>query len=133
MYRFAKIPALVAALTLMAGTAMADPVEGIWKTKPDDNGNFGHIDVRACGTKICGTLIRAFDGSGKEIASPNVGKKIIWDMEPTGGGSYGKGKVWSPDRNKTYNSKMKLSGNGLAISGCVLGICRDGGTWSRVK
>lgn len=133
MTRFAKVPALAAAFALIAGTAMADPVFGIWKTKPDDNGNYGHIDVKACGTKICGTLIKSFDGSGKDMNSENVGKKIIWDMENLGDGKYGNGKVWSPDRNKTYNSKMQLTGNGLAISGCVLGICRDGGTWSRVK
>jgi len=24
-----------------AGAALADQVEGVWKTKPDDNGNFG--------------------------------------------------------------------------------------------
>ena len=134
MKRIAKISALAAAMAFVAGAALAaDPVFGIWKTKPDDNGNFGHIDVNACGDKICGTLIKSFDGAGKEFASDNVGKKIIWDMENQGDGKYGNGKVWSPDRDKTYSSKMKLSGNGLAISGCVLGICRDGGTWTRVK
>jgi uncharacterized protein (DUF2147 family) len=126
--------ALGAAMVLVAGSAFAaDPVFGVWKTKPDDNGNFGHINVTACGSKICGTLIKAFDGSGKEIKSDNVGKKIIWDMVAKGNGAYGDGKVWSPDRDKTYSSKMELSGNGLAISGCILGICRDGGTWTRVK
>ena len=28
---------------------------------------------------------------------------------------------------------MTLSGNKLAVRGCVFGICRDGGTWTRVK
>lgn len=79
------------------------------------------------------TLIKAFDSSGKQVQSDNVGKKIIWDMVAEGDGAYGAGKVWSPDRDKTYNSKMQMTGNGLAISGCVLGICRDGGTWTRVK
>lgn len=123
---------LAAAMILVAGTAFADPVEGIWKTKPDDNGNFGHVEIKPCGPAFCGTLVRAFDGSGAEIDSPNVGKRIVWDMQPQGEGKYGGGKVWSPDRDKTYNSKMQLKGNGLAVSGCVLGICRDGGTWSRV-
>jgi hypothetical protein len=27
---------------------------------------------------------------------------------------------------------MQLSGDALQVSGCVLGICRDGGTWARV-
>jgi len=125
--------ALSFALLFAAGTAFADPVEGVWKTKPDDNGNFGHIDVKACGPAFCGTLIKAFDGSGAEIESPNVGKRIIWDMVAYGDGVYDDGQVWSPDRDKTYNSEMKLSGNSLAVKGCVLGICRDGGTWTRVK
>ena len=126
------IPGLVIALTL-AGPAMADPVFGNWRTAPNDNGNTGMIKIAACGSKICGTLVKAFDGSGKEVSSPNVGKKIIWDMVADGGGAYDSGKVWSPDRDKTYKSKMQLNGNSLAISGCVLLICRDGGTWTRVN
>ena len=66
---------LAAAMALVAGTAFAaDPVFGIWKTKPDDNGNFGHINVAACGNKICGTLVKAFDSSSKEVKSDNVGQ-----------------------------------------------------------
>lgn len=118
----------------LAGAAHAsDPVEGIWMTKPDDNGNFGHIEIKPCGPAFCGTLIRAFDNTGAEVESPNVGKQIVWDMMAAGDGAYEDGKVWSPDRDKTYNSKMELSGDGLSVKGCVLGICRDGGTWTRVK
>ncbi len=118
----------------LAGAAHAsDPVEGVWMTKPDDNGNFGHIEIKPCGQAFCGTLIRAFDNTGAEVESPNVGKQIVWDMMAAGDGAYEDGKVWSPDRDKTYNSKMELSGDGLSVKGCVLGICRDGGTWTRVK
>ena len=69
----------LAAAAIFAATAAfaADPVEGTWKTKPDDNGNFGHVQIKPCGPKICGTLVKAFDGAGKEIASPNVGKQIV--------------------------------------------------------
>jgi uncharacterized protein (DUF2147 family) len=28
---------------------------------------------------------------------------------------------------------MQLNGNTLSVRGCVLGICRDGGTWTRVN
>ena len=121
------------ALGLVAGAASADPVEGVWKTKPDDNGNFGHVQIAPCGDKICGVLVRAYGSDGKEIESPNIGKSIIWDMVAKGDGAYGDGKIWSPDRNKTYKSKMQLSGDKLAVEGCVLVVCRDGGTWLRVK
>ena len=137
MKTFAVAAALLigaATFTLGAGVAFAaDPVEGIWQTKPDDNGNVGHIEVKPCGGAYCGTLIKSFDPAGKPMASPNIGKRIIWDMATKGNGDYAGGKIWSPDRDKTYSSKMKLSGDKLAVKGCVFGICRDGGTWQRVK
>lgn len=124
---------LAAALAVLGTAAAADPVEGTWKTKVDDNGNYGHVKIVPCGKAFCGTLIKAFDGKGKQIDSPNVGRKIVWDMVPYGDGRYDDGKIYSPDRDKTYNSEMELSGNSLKVYGCVLGICRDGGTWQRVK
>ncbi|MEE4276376.1 MAG: DUF2147 domain-containing protein [Thermoleophilia bacterium] len=120
------------AVVLIAGAAAADPAEGVWQTVPDDNGNFGHVEMTTCGAALCGTLVRAYDASGKEIASPNVGRRIVWDMAPRGGGAYGGGKVYSPDRDKTYNGRLTLTDRGLGVEGCVLGICRDGGTWRRV-
>ncbi len=124
---------LAAAFAAFATMAAADPIEGVWQTKPDDNGNTGHIEIKPCGPAFCGTLIKAFDSAGKEMDSPNVGKRIVWDMVAYGDGFYDDGKVWSPDRDKTYNGEMQLTGDGLTVSGCVLGICREGGTWTRVK
>lgn len=128
-----KIVALVLALAGGTGAALADPAEGLWKTRPDDNGNYGHVEITACGAAVCGTLVRAFDAAGRPVDSPHVGRRIVWDMVAEGGGAYGDGRIWSPDRDKTYNARMQLSGDGLAVKGCVLGICRDGGTWTRVK
>ena len=125
--------ALAAILAGFATAAAADPVEGIWKTKPDDNGNYGHVKITPCGGAFCGTLIKAFDGSGKQIDSPNVGRQIVWDMVAYPDGLYDDGQIYSPDRDKTYNGDMTLSGDSLKVRGCVLGICRDGGTWKRVK
>lgn len=117
----------------VAGAAMADPVFGNWRTEPDDNGDSGLIRIEACGDKICGTLVKAFDASGAEKESENIGKKIVWDMVNEGDGAYGGGKIWAPDRDKVYASKMQLQGDKLAVSGCVLGglICRNGGNWTR--
>ena len=128
-----KTLALAALLAVLGTAALADPVGGMWKTKPDDNGNFGHVRIKPCGPAFCGTLVTAFDGSGKEIDSPNTGRKIVWDMVDYADGLYDEGKIYSPDRDKTYNADMTLSGNSLSVRGCVLGICRDGGTWKRVK
>ena len=122
-----------AALIFAATSAFADPVEGIWQTKKDDNGNFGFVEVKPCGPAFCGVLIKSFDSAGKPIDSPNIGRKIIWDMVAYPDGLYDDGQIYSPDRDKTYNSDMTLTGDKLAVRGCVFGICRDGGTWSRVK
>ena len=115
-----------------ASAAMADPVEGIWKTQPGDDGNFGHVQMSMCGEAICGVLIRAYNGSGSQIDSDNIGRNIVWDMKIRGNGRYRGGNIWAPDRDKVYKSKMQLSGDVLAVSGCVLVICRDQ-TWTRVK
>jgi len=104
-----------------------------WRLRHFDNGNFGHIKVSACGAKICGVLVKSFDSSGAPLESDNIGRKIIWGMVPKGDGFYNGGKVWAPDRDKTYSSKMTMTGNNLAIKGCVFGICRNGGAWKRIK
>lgn len=129
MYKIARFAGVA---LLIAGAAQADPVFGTWKTQPGDDGAYGHIEIAACEGKICGTIAKAFDKSGKSIPSDNLGKRMIWNMSSEGAGAYAGGKIWAPDRDKTYNSKMELSGNALKVSGCVFGVCR-GQTWTRVK
>ena len=130
-----KCTAFVCSIILICTTAAfaADPVEGMWKTNPDDDGNYGLIEILPCGPAYCGTLRQAFDSTGAKMNSPNIGKKIVWDMVPQGSGAYDSGKIWSPDRDKTYSARMSLNGDGLAVKGCIFGICRDGGTWTRAK
>jgi uncharacterized protein (DUF2147 family) len=130
---FMKKLIIAAAAVLISAPAMAGGLVGTWQTTPDDNGNYGNIEVSKCGNKYCGILVKSFNPDGSELKSPNVGKKIIWDMEDQGNGAYGNGKIWSPDRDKTYKSKMKLNGNTLSIKGCISFICRDGGTWTHVN
>ena len=93
----------------------------------------GTLRCRIATGKICGTLIKSFGPSGKQISSENVGKLIVWDMKSKGNGKYGSGKIWTPDRDKTYASKLVLSGDQLRVSGCILILCREGGIWQRVK
>ena len=130
-----KLRTTLAALALVAATPAfaADPAVGTYKTQPDDNGNFGHVELYECdGGNICGVIRKAFDGSGSEIASQNIGKMMIWDMAADGGGSYSGGKIWAPDRDKVYNSKMEMSGNTLKVSGCVAIICRAQ-SWTKLN
>jgi uncharacterized protein (DUF2147 family) len=128
----AVVAAVGLAGTCAAGMATADPLEGRWQTIADENGNSGLIEIAPCGAALCGTLIRAFDASGAEIASPNIGRLIVSEVVAEAEGAY-RGKVFSPDNGRTYNSRLRLTGDSLAVQGCVLGICRDGGTWQRVN
>lgn len=123
--------AVIATLLLGAGGALADPVEGVWQTQPDE-GAYAHVRMEPCGAKFCGTMIRTFKSDG-EYKSPNIGKKLVIDMVPTGGGKY-EGQVWRPSNNKIYKGKLELSGNTLQMGGCVAGglICAKQ-TWSRVQ
>lgn len=113
-----------------AVTAMADPVDGVWKTQVDD-GAYAHITMSGCGSSICGVISRTFDGSG-ETKSENIGRKLVWDMKSSGGGAYKGGKIWQPSTDKIYSSKMSLKGNTLKVSGCFGPICKKQ-TWKRVK
>ena len=72
-----------AALVLTAGVAHADPIEGIWKTQPDD-GAYAHVRIQPCGGAFCGTIIRTFNSSG-EYKSENIGKQLVRNMAPAGG------------------------------------------------
>lgn len=119
----------------LAGAALADPATGTWKTAEGESGGYLHVDISTCGSALCGTIQKAFDGNGSLSGDyEHLGKKIVWDMMADGDGYYSGGKIWAPDSDKTYKSKMALNGKGLEVKGCVAGglICR-GQTWTRVK
>jgi len=113
-----------------AGAAVADPVLGVWKTQVDD-GAYAHVTMSKCGNAICGVISRTFNSSG-EYKSDNIGRKLVWDMQPGAGGTYASGKIWQPSTDKIYRSKMVLSGSTLKVSGCFGPICKKQ-TWSRVQ
>lgn len=122
------------ALMVSAQMVSAEALLGTWRTAPDDNGNSGHVEVAVCDAALCGTLVAAFDAAGKPADSPNIGRLIIWDTTPRANGEY-RGRIYAPDRDQEYASKLVLSGDSLSVSGCVMGgaICREGGVWERVR
>ena len=126
-----QILASAALLLGLAGAAMADPVEGVWKTEVDD-GAYAHVTMAPCGTNFCGKITRTFNASG-EYKSENIGKTLVIDMAPQGDGGY-RGKVWRPSNDKIYVGKIALSGNTMQLSGCVAGglLCSKQ-TWTRVN
>ena len=126
-----KTFALAAALGLIAAAASADPIEGLWQTQADE-GAFAHVQITPCGGAFCGTITRTFKDKA-EYQSPNIGKQIVIDMVPQGGGDY-KGRVLRPADNKVYNGKATVSGNSMALAGCVAGglICKKQ-NWARLQ
>lgn len=120
------------AFGLWAGMSMAEPLVGLWQTAKDDNGDSGLIEVTPCGDALCGELVKSYNAAGQEIESTHIGRNIISDTVPTGDGAY-RGKIYSPDRDKTYNARLQLDGDRLDVSGCVFGICRDGGRWKKIR
>lgn len=130
-----KTAILAGVFSLSAGFAMADAATGTWQTEPGDTGGYLHVEIAKCGAALCGTISQAYQKSGAVSAGyDHLGKRMIWDMKAAGDGSYAGGKIWAPDKDKTYKSKMSLTGNKLTVKGCVAGgaICR-GQTWTRVN
>lgn len=128
-FLFAAILAVIGALPAFA----SDPVLGLWQTEVDD-GSYAFVDIHMCGAGICGTMVRTFDANG-EYQSENLGKDIIRNMHPVGGGKY-EGEVWRPSNDKIYFGKLDLrSGNNkLKMKGCIAGglLCSSQ-TWTRIQ
>ena len=127
---------LFATALMMPSLASADVVSGVFQTEPGDTGGFLHVQMGPCGGNpalTCGTILRAYSADGSQNNEyEHLGKPIVWDMEDRGNGNFGNGKIWAPDRDKTYNSKMQLNGGNLTVEGCVAFICR-GQAWQRFQ
>ena len=129
-----RIATLILLSLVAAGPALADPIEGLWRTAPDDHGDIGFIRVGTCGATYCGVLEHAENSSGATIHPDTLGRKIVWNLKGDKSGKY-EGRIYAPDRDKEYMSRLELSGNHISVNGCVLGgmICRNGGQWTRVQ
>lgn len=128
-----RILALTLAAALAAGPALANDVFGKWQTEKNDEGKYLEIEVHACkddAAKVCGTIVAAHGGANGK----NIGKALIWDMEPDGPNEWQNGKIWKADEDEVYDSEMELQGDVLKVSGCILfgQICKSQ-SWPRVK
>ena len=90
-------------LTLALPAAAADPVVGLWKTEPDRKNLTSHIQIRQCGPNLCGKIIKAYDPSGKEVKTKNIGKELFWDVKPSGNGTYKDGTVVVPMLKSSFD------------------------------
>lgn len=117
-----------------AGNVQADtdPVLGTWRTEAADSGGYLYVNIAPCDNRICGTIEKAFNKDDEEgVDYIHLGKMMLTGMEKKANGKYANGKIWAPDKDKTYQSKMKIENGKLMVSGCVLFICRSQ-VWTRV-
>jgi uncharacterized protein (DUF2147 family) len=128
-----RIAVFAILLTLAGAPAFArDPAIGVWQTEPDRKSLISHIEIRQCGEYICGRILKAFNTSGQEVSTPNIGKELFWDMVPHGDGGYSNGTAWVPLMNITVRASMQLAGSRLKVRACKGPVCETL-SWSRVK
>ena len=110
-----KVIVAIAATIMLTGTALADPIEGNWKTQSSETAVIG-----SCGGEFCITV-----KTGK-YAGQTIGKMAA------GGDGNNSGSITKPQNGKSYSGKASLTGNSLKMSGCVLGglICENQ-IWNR--
>ena len=121
-------------MAAMPLAALAD-VTGVWSTEANDDGAYLEVTIAPCASdssKFCGTISRAMTKAGEDSDYENLGKLMIEDMEAEGNGKFSHGKVWDPEKDKTYKSHMKLLGDELDVEGCISFLC-EGQHWQRVK
>ena len=126
-----KLLILAASLLAFAATATAQEAAlGVWQTEVDD-GAYAYVTIAPCGNAVCGVISRTFNAEG-EYQSENLGKTLVIDMVPQGGGAY-EGSVWRPSNNKIYIGKMDVNGDALRLRGCIAGglLCSSQ-NWQRV-
>ncbi|HEY4193788.1 MAG TPA: DUF2147 domain-containing protein [Mesorhizobium sp.] len=112
---FAKAGLAVAAMLVLTSAALADPIEGNWKTKDGDT-----AAISSCGGSFCIKLT-----TGKYAG------KSIGTMSAGGANSYS-GSITKPSNGKTYSGSAKLSGSSLKLSGCVLAVLCESQTWNKL-
>ena len=130
LIRNIAVPA--ALVMLIPALAAGDPIVGLWKTEPDRKDLTSHVKISACGNKFCGQIVSAYDQSGAQVQTPNVGKKLFWDVASEGDGKYGGGDFWVPLINVDVVPQMSLSGDTLTLHGCEKLVCGHQ-TWTRLS
>lgn len=137
-----KVVYLSALVSLaLTSVAQADPL-GQWKSAPSDRGKdkggYVVVEIHPCAESadtLCGTILKAVDGKGREGGTDFNGKLMLKDLKPKGDSKWGGGTIWAPDEDKTYNSKItELKDGSLKVYGCLFkGMLCRGQVWQRVS
>lgn len=120
--------ALTLAASLVALPAYAD-ITGKWLSEENKEGKQITVEIYNCGEQICGKITEVHNSDNTSI----IGVEIIEGMDKKNDTKYAGGRIFAPDTEKWYKSKIKVKDdNTLKVSGCVAGgiICR-GQIWTR--
>jgi uncharacterized protein (DUF2147 family) len=126
---------ICAALLAGSQASATGEVLGTWASPPDDKGQTGHVVLAPCGADsagYCGTLVRAFDPEGRPIVTPNVGKRLLFDIRPAAGAGYA-GRAYVPAFGAEFPARIEVEGDVLEVRGCAVGgvVCREQ-RWARI-
>jgi len=95
--------------------ALADPIEGDWRTQSGET-----AAIAPCGGAFCITL-KTGTYAGKRIGQMNA----------SGGNKYS-GQITDPADDKTYSGSATLNGASMKMKGCALKIFCKTQTWNRL-
>ncbi|AKH99806.1 hypothetical protein IMCC20628_01089 [Hoeflea sp. IMCC20628] len=109
-----KLIATGALIVAMTAPALADPIEGNWKTKSGET-----AAISKCGGSFCVKLTTG-DYSGKSIGKMKGAN-----------GDYS-GTITDPKKDKTYSGSASISGKTMKMKGCVLGFLCRSENWSKL-
>jgi uncharacterized protein (DUF2147 family) len=113
------------AFALAAGVAQADSPMGQW-SRGDGNAK---VRMAKCGANICATNTWIKPGTPSEKA----GDVLVMKVKPVSDSEYA-GTAFDPQRNMNYKITLKVNGDNMTSTGCVLGglLCK-GVNWSKIK
>ena len=109
-----KLILAVAGLAAMTVPALADPIEGNWRTESGQTAR-----ISKCGSAFCITL-QTGEHAGKRIGrvSPSGAKYV--------------GTITDPADDKTYSGSAQISGSSLKMTGCALKVFCKTQNWPRM-
>jgi uncharacterized protein (DUF2147 family) len=123
-----KTAILLAALSLVpvsaSASAHADDIHGLWQR----GDGVARVNVVPCGTSLC--MINTWIHNS--TAGEKVGDKLIVKVSSSSD-NWVKGTAFDPQRDRSYAIEMKVAGDHMSTTGCIVGgmLCKTV-EWTRM-
>jgi uncharacterized protein (DUF2147 family) len=114
LLHISKTTALAAVFAISASHAMADTIEGKWRTQSGET-----AAITKCGGAFC-IKLKTGEYAGKSIGQMKGAK-----------GKY-KGSITDPADDKKYSGTIKINGSTMKMKGCVAYVLCKTQTWNRM-